>query len=93
MLRALLAEAAAFPELHRRYFSEIVTPRRKAMYKIIERGIAKGEIRSNLDIAFINDLLVAPILARMSQGATQDLDPDTTSRRIVETIYSGIQTR
>ena len=45
MLRALLAEAAAFPELHRRYFAEIVTPRREIMYRLIRRGIAAGEIR------------------------------------------------
>ncbi len=91
MLRALLAEAAAFPELHRRYFAEIVAPRRDAMYRIIRRGIANGEIRPDVDVAFVNELLVGPVLARMGSGTTEALDPRLTSRRIVELVYSGIQ--
>jgi hypothetical protein len=93
MLRALLAEAATFPELHRRYFAEIVTPRRESMYQIIQRGIANGEIRPDIDVALLNQLLVSPILARMSSGATHDLAPHTTSQSIVELIYDGIHTR
>jgi AcrR family transcriptional regulator len=93
MVRALLAEAHAFPELHRRYFAEIVTPRREAMYRIIRRGIARGEIRPDVDVAFANEMLVAPILAHLSSGAPQALDPDKTSRLIVDFIYDGIRTR
>ncbi len=92
MLRALLAEAHAFPELHRRYFADIVTPRREVMYRIIRRGVASGEIRPDVDVAFVNEMLVAPVLARMGSGSTQGLDPDKASRRIVELIYNGIQT-
>src|ERR1700677_1794300 len=33
MQRALMAEVEAFPELQRRYFEEIVGPRREAMYR------------------------------------------------------------
>jgi AcrR family transcriptional regulator len=93
MLRALLAEAAAFPELYRRYFEEIVTPRREAMYGIIEQGIASGEIRPGTDAAFINEVLVGPILARMGSGVTEDLDPQKTSRQIVSLLYDGIRAR
>jgi len=93
MLRALLAEAAAFPGLYRRYFEEIVTPRRVAMYGIIEQGIASGEIRPGTDAAFVNEVLVGPILARMGSGATEDPDPRKTSRRIVDLLYDGIRTR
>jgi AcrR family transcriptional regulator len=93
MLRALLAEAAAFPELYHRYFEEIVTPRREAMYGIIEQGIASGEIRPGTDAALINEVLVGPILARMGSGATEDLDPQKTSRRIVDLLYDGIRAR
>jgi AcrR family transcriptional regulator len=93
MLRALLAEACAFPELYRRYFEEIVTPRREAMYRLIERGIASGEIRPGTDVEFVNEILVGPILARMGSATTEDLDPAKTSRRIVELVYDGIQAR
>jgi len=93
MLRALLAESGAFPELRRRYFDEIVFPRREAMYRIIRQGIASGEIRPEVDVAFVNEMLVGPILARMGSAAVGDLDPEQTSRRIVEFAYDGIRVR
>lgn len=93
MVRVLLAEAGAFPELHRRYFEQIVAPRREVMYDIIRRGIAAGEIRRDADPALVNDVLVGPILARMGSGATDGLDPIPTSRRITDLIYQGIEAR
>ncbi|HEY1616274.1 MAG TPA: TetR/AcrR family transcriptional regulator C-terminal ligand-binding domain-containing protein [Streptosporangiaceae bacterium] len=93
MLRALLAEAAVFPELHRRYFEEVVIPRREFMYGIIRQGIAAGQIRADVDPALVNEMLVGPILARMWAGTTEGLDPAVTSRRLVDLIYAGIQAR
>jgi AcrR family transcriptional regulator len=93
MLRALLAEADAFPELSRRYFEEIVAPRREAMYHLIQRGIAAGDIRPGINVAFVNEMLVGPILARVGSGAAEDLDPAATSRQIVDLLYEGIAAR
>ena len=45
------------------------------MYRHIRRGIATREIRPGFDVAFVNEMLVGPILARMGDGATADLDP------------------
>ncbi len=90
MLRALLAEAGAFPELHRRYFEEIVTPRREVMYGIIRRGMAAGEIRTDVDVALVNELLVGPILARLGSGNADNLDPDKTSRQLTDLVFEGI---
>ncbi len=91
MLRALLAEAGAFPELRRRYFAEIVAPRREVMYAILRRGIASGEIRPDVDVAFVNEILVGPILARMGAGSAAYLDPAQTSRQITDLVFRGIQ--
>ena len=91
VLRALQAESQAFPELHRRYFSEIVGDRRAAVYGILRRGIDAGEIRGDVDVEFVGELLVAPILARMASGTTEGLDSETTGRRIVEHVYRGIE--
>jgi AcrR family transcriptional regulator len=93
MLRALNAEADAFPELHRRYFDEIVGPRRDAMNKAVGRGIASGEIRSDIDADVLSEVLVAPVLARMASGNTGDLDPTQTSRSIVALVFAGAQPR
>jgi AcrR family transcriptional regulator len=93
MLRAMSAEAHTFPVLHRRYFEEIVTPRREAVYRIIRRGIASGELRPDIDVAFVNELLVGPVLARLASGDIKGLHPRKTPQRIVDLLYDGIETR
>lgn len=61
------------------------------VHGILRRGIDAGEIRVDVDVEFVSELLVAPILARMASGATEGLDPETTGRRIVERMYRGIE--
>jgi hypothetical protein len=38
-------------------------------------------------------MLVGPILARMGDGATADLDPEETGRRITAVVFNGIRAR
>jgi AcrR family transcriptional regulator len=93
ILRALNAEADAFPELHKRYFDEILAPRRDAMRAALRRGITSSEVRPDIDPGMLSDVLVAPVLARMASGDTDDLDPGQTSRNIVELVFAGAQPR
>ena len=93
MLRALNAEADAFPELHRRYFDEIVAPRRDAMNQALRRGVASGEIRPDIEVDLLSEVLVSPVLARMASGNTDDLDPARTSRDIAALVFAGAQPR
>jgi AcrR family transcriptional regulator len=92
MLRALNAEADNFPDLHRRYFDEVVGPRRAAMIQAIERGINRGEIRAGIDVDFASGLLVSPLLAAMSRGDT-DLDPAQVSENITDLVFAGLTPR
>jgi AcrR family transcriptional regulator len=89
MLRALNAEANAFPELHRRYFAEIVAPRRKAFLEVLRRGVESGELRADADLELVSDLLVSPVLAQMASGRIDDLDPERSSERIVSMVFAG----
>jgi AcrR family transcriptional regulator len=93
MLRALNAEAEAFPELFNRYYQEIVAPRREAVFRAIRRGVERGEIRPDVDEALLTDVLVAPILARTASGGTDDLDAQSTSRRITDLVFDGVRPR
>ena len=93
MLRALNAEAEEFPELHRRYFDEIVAPRRDAMNGALQRGVAAGEVRPDVDVDLLSDVLVSPVLARMASCHTEDLDPAQTSRNITALVFAGAEPR
>jgi hypothetical protein len=63
------------------------------MYRLIRRGIATGEIRPDVDVALVNEMLVGPVLARMGSGATEGLDPAATARRMTDLVFAGIQPR
>ncbi|WP_214320914.1 TetR/AcrR family transcriptional regulator C-terminal ligand-binding domain-containing protein [Nonomuraea sediminis] len=89
MLRALNAEAVTFPRLHRRYFEEIVAPRREAMNQVLRRGVERGEIRSDVDPDLISELLVSPLLARMASSNTGQLDPVRAGRQIIDLVLDG----
>jgi AcrR family transcriptional regulator len=93
MLRALNAEAEAFPDLHRRYFQDIVAPRRRAMNDALCRGVASGEIRSDVDVDRISEVLVSPILARLARGETDGLDPREMSEWVTSLVFAGATPR
>jgi AcrR family transcriptional regulator len=93
MLRALNAEASKFPQLHRRYFDEVVSPRRAVLLDILRLGVERGEIAADADLDFAASVLVAPILTSVAFNMTQDLDPKATSRQIVEFVFAGLAPR
>ncbi|MEE3849551.1 TetR/AcrR family transcriptional regulator [Gordonia sp. LSe1-13] len=93
MVRALTAEAGQFPDLHRRYFEEVVAPRRRALVEVLNRGVDRGEIRRDVDVEFVAELLVSPLLARMSAGDIADIDPRAMSVRVVDLVLTGAETR
>jgi AcrR family transcriptional regulator len=93
MMRALSAEAAVFPELHRRYFDEVVGPRRTALVQVIERGITTGEIDPDVDVGLAAELLVAPILLAVWSWSQAELGPAEWSTQIADHVFAGLAPR
>jgi AcrR family transcriptional regulator len=55
----LLAESMSDPELHRDYVDRVVNPFREMLRLFIERGIERGELRPDLEVEPLVDLLHA----------------------------------
>ena len=53
------------------------------------RGIESGEVRADIDIDLVSEVLVSPVLARVASGLTSQLDPERTGRRITELVFTG----
>jgi AcrR family transcriptional regulator len=64
LLAGLVDEMARDPELAEAVRTRLVAERRRAVYELIERGIALGEIRSDVDVEIIADLLGGPVVIR-----------------------------
>jgi AcrR family transcriptional regulator len=72
-LPRMLADAADEPELHAIFRATLVDPRRAATRRILERAVERGEVRSDVDLEALIDLLAAPYLYRLLIDAG-DLD-------------------
>jgi AcrR family transcriptional regulator len=61
----LLAEAVGDPEMHAIFYENLVAPRRAIMAEVLRRGIARGELRPDLDVELAIDVLTGPWVYRL----------------------------
>ncbi|MFM2078734.1 MAG: hypothetical protein RJA49_2624 [Actinomycetota bacterium] len=59
----LIAAARVNPEVGARY-QEFITQRRAPMRALLERALARGEIRADTDLDVLHELLIAPMVYR-----------------------------
>ena len=65
IIRCIVAEGQSDPETIEAFVSGYVTPRRAEMRAVLQRGIASGELRSDLDIEMVLYSLFGPLYLRM----------------------------
>ena len=72
----LLAESMSDPELHQDYVERVITPFRELLRLFIERGIERGELRPDLEVEALVDLLHAIPVYKilMSRGDPASLE-------------------
>ena len=84
VMKGLVSEVAADPELARVYRDRVVSHRLADVSALVERGIARGELRADLDSEMVTDLLLGPIYYRFFlSGAAMD---DGFGQRLVTTL-------
>jgi AcrR family transcriptional regulator len=64
-MQGLISQIATEPDLARVYREQVVEPRREQLRPVIERGIARGDLRPGTDLRLVHELLVGPILYRL----------------------------
>jgi AcrR family transcriptional regulator len=61
----LLGDVANDPELRAIFYDNLVEPRRAQMRAVLQRAVARGEIRDDVDIELIIDLFAGPVVYRL----------------------------
>lgn len=89
LMARLAADGLERPDLYREGRARFVAPRRQAMRQVIERGIAEGSIRDDVDADWLSVLLVAPIIA--SALTHQDALSQRQLEFIVDTALAGVR--
>jgi AcrR family transcriptional regulator len=90
----LLAESAGDREMHAIFYENLVAPRRAVMGAVLRRGVARGELRSDLDVELAIDVLTGPWVYRLlisggDSSAVYRLDPSS----LLDLVLGGLTAR
>lgn len=88
LMRALAADAQSDPEIAQALREQWLGPRRAVAAEIIREGIARGELRADLDMAAVLDLVFAPVYYRLL-FSHEPLD-EAFAERCIDHVLTGI---
>jgi AcrR family transcriptional regulator len=89
VMKIAMGEADRYPQLMERFVKRAIEPRRQAMRAVIERGIANGELRADLDVSMGMAVLSGTMLWFTKWGPDGDLAPDL-AERVVDAALAGM---
>ncbi|POX46319.1 TetR family transcriptional regulator [Streptomyces sp. Ru72] len=90
ILRNVQAQMKSSPKIWAAYHATVIAPRRRLSLDILRRGQRNGELRTDVDIDLMNDMLVAPLLVRSLLSPEAPLE-EGLSERIVDTVLEGLR--
>jgi AcrR family transcriptional regulator len=65
VMQGLVSELAAAPELAKAFQERVVALRVAEVRRIVERGIERGDLRSDVDLDLVHELLFGPVYYRL----------------------------
>jgi AcrR family transcriptional regulator len=89
MVCQFIAEGQSDPELLTMFRERFLHSRRQAVRELWERGVARGEIRPDLDADLAIDLIFGPMFYRLlvGHGSLDDADAEA----MVAAVFRGLQ--
>jgi len=88
LMGRLAADGIDRPDLYREGKERYVAPRHAAMRRVIQRGVAEGSIRDDVDPEWVISMLAAPVIS--AALTHQDPLPDAQLEFIVDTVLRGV---
>src|SRR5262245_22242834 len=64
-MQALVSQIATDPVLSEEYRTRVVEPRRSWLAPVVERAIARGDLRPDTDVRLVHELMVGPAFYRL----------------------------
>jgi AcrR family transcriptional regulator len=90
VLPRLLADAADDPDLLEALQQSLVRPRRAAIAAIVRRGVERGELRADLDVDLVSEMLLGPMIARVLMSGGDPGAIEGLPMRVWDTLAAGI---
>ncbi|MFI2505026.1 TetR/AcrR family transcriptional regulator [Streptomyces sp. NPDC018972] len=90
ILHNVRAQMKSSPDLWAAYHDTVIVPRRRLGLEALRRGRETGELRADVDIELLNDIVVGPLLVRTVLRPDADL-PDDLAEQVVDTLLEGLR--
>ncbi|MEU3618493.1 TetR/AcrR family transcriptional regulator [Streptomyces sp. NPDC006872] len=90
ILHNVHAQMKSSPKIWAAYHNSVIAPRRRMGIEVLRRGQQNGELRADLDVELVNDIVVGPMLVRAILHPDAEL-PDDLAERIVDTLLAGLR--
>ncbi len=88
VLGTLFADCAAVPELRDAFLATLFDPPRAAVGQMLERAVARGDLRADIDRGLVLDMLSSVVHYRALFGHATTTDQEV--QQAVEALLSGI---
>ncbi|MFE9770373.1 TetR/AcrR family transcriptional regulator [Streptomyces sp. NPDC005931] len=90
ILHNVHAQMKSSPKIWAAYHSSVIAPRRRLVLEVLRRGRDNGELRADVDLDLLNDIVVGPLLVRTVLNPDANL-PDDLAERVVDTLLGGLR--
>lgn len=90
VIRALMSQIAGNPSLGDPFREMVVGARREQVEMVVERGVARGDLRPDADGGLATELLVGPVYFRLVFGGRLD---EAFADQVVELVMNGYAER
>ncbi|WP_217211693.1 TetR/AcrR family transcriptional regulator [Streptomyces sp. AC550_RSS872] len=90
LLHNVIAQMKSAPKIWDAYHAIVVEPRRRKQHAILRRGQANGELRTDLDVDVMNDMIFGPMLVRAVMRPDADL-PEGLAEQMVDALLEGLR--
>lgn len=92
LLHNVFAQMKSHPKLWEAYHCTVIGPRRAAMLAAVRRAVEAGELRDDLDIDFMDDLFLGPMLVRTVHRPDAPL-PEDLADQVIRVLSEGLAPR
>ncbi|MEU0128742.1 MULTISPECIES: TetR/AcrR family transcriptional regulator [unclassified Streptomyces] len=92
LLHNVFVQMKKHPRLWTEYQATVIAPRRAAMLAAVRRAVDAGELRDDLDVEFMDDLFLGPMLVRTVHRPDAPL-PEDLADRIIRILLQGLAPR
>ncbi|MFD1661250.1 TetR/AcrR family transcriptional regulator [Streptomyces caeni] len=90
ILRNVHAQMKSSPRIWAAYHATVIAPRRRLVVDVLRRGQRNGELRGDVDVDLMNDILVGPMLVRSVLRPDAELE-EGLAEQIVDTVLRGLR--